>query len=418
VAIIERGKLDMEGEGQQRAGKRSRTRRSTTRPLSSRTFYLRHRRRGVLLVVSMALMILGVAFPMFLMSASLDAMKPDYEHLRTVSEVAPGIGNVVDPGVAAQVRSHPAVARVIQTMPLWLQVTVPPGGGSDVSIYGVSEDDLPVLMDLSDVLLVEGRLPRPRSNEIVMSRVLALNRGLHVGDAIGRPVQERNGQDNLLIKDDIPTEMVIVGLLSRDDLWVGFASLEYLQSHELTASRSSRLLVVPAEQRKGELDAWLEGSVASAQTRVYTYDAGRREFEEARQLIILLFAAVESIIAIVAAVALAALNIIFFAQRREEFGTLHAIGRSRLWLVLRTVKETGSAVGLAWLLGAVVCVLGLIGFQALVYTPRGLNLDFSSLAPWLFTLPIPLAVIAAGTGTIGRTLSRLDPVAVIEMRQD
>jgi hypothetical protein len=411
VAIIERGKLSTEAEGRKQTVKRS-----TTRPLSPRTFYRRHRRRGIMLVVSMALMILGVAFPVFLMSATLDAMRPDYEYLRYVGEVAPGIGDGVDPGVAAQIRSHPAVARVVQTVPLWVQVLVPPGGGSEVSIYGVSEGDLPVLMDLFDVQLVKGQLPRPRSNEIVMSEVTALNRGLRVGDTIGRPVQERNGEDNPMIVDDIPTEMVIVGLLSRDDLWLGFTSLEYLQSHELTASRSPRLLVVPAAERKGELDAWLEESVASAQTRVYTYDAERREFEEIMRLVMLLFAAVESIIAIVAAVALAALNYIFFAQRQEEFGILHAIGRSRPWLVFRTVKETGSAVGLAWLVGAVVCVLGLIGFQALVYTPRGLNLDFFSFAPWLFTLPIPLAVIVVGAGTIARTLRQLDPVAVIEMR--
>jgi hypothetical protein len=411
VAIIERGKLSTEAEGRKQTVKRS-----TTRPLSPRTFYRRHRRRGIMLVVSMALMILGVAFPVFLMSATLDAMRPDYEYLRYVGEVAPGIGDGVDPGVAAQIRSHPAVARVVQTVPLWVQVLVPPGGGSEVSIYGVSEGDLPVLMDLFDVQLVKGQLPRPRSNEIVMSRVTALNRGLRVGDTIGRPVQERNGEDNPMIVDDIPTEMVIVGLLSRDDLWLGFTSLEYLQSHELTASRSPRLLVVPAAERKGELDAWLEESVASAQTRVYTYDAERREFEEIMRLVMLLFAAVESIIAIVAAVALAALNYIFFAQRQEEFGILHAIGRSRPWLVFRTVKETGSAVGLAWLVGAVVCVLGLIGFQALVYTPRGLNLDFFSFAPWLFTLPIPLAVIVVGAGTIARTLRQLDPVAVIERR--
>jgi hypothetical protein len=411
VAIIERGKLSTEAEGRKQTVKRS-----TTRPLSPRTFYRRHRRRGIMLVVSMALMILGVAFPVFLMSATLDAMRPDYEYLRYVGEVAPGIGDGVDPGVAAQIRSHPAVARVVQTVPLWVQVLVPPGGGSEVSIYGVSEGDLPVLMDLFDVQLVKGQLPRPRSNEIVMSRVTALNRGLRVGDTIGRPVQERNGEDNPMIVDDIPTEMVVVGLLSRDDLWLGFTSLEYLQSHELTASRSPRLLVVPAAERKGELDAWLEESVASAQTRVYTYDAERREFEEIMRLAMLLFAAVESIIAIVAAVALAALNYIFFAQRQEEFGILHAIGRSRPWLVFRTVKETGSAVGLAWLVGAVVCVLGLIGFQALVYTPRGLNLDFFSFAPWLFTLPIPLAVIVVGAGTIARTLRQLDPVAVIEMR--
>jgi ABC-type antimicrobial peptide transport system permease subunit len=131
----------------------------------------------------------------------------------------------------------------------------------------------------------------------------------------------------------------------------------------------------------------------------------------------MLFAAVESIIALVAAIALTALNHIFFAQRREEFGILHAVGRSRPWLVLRTTKETASTVSVAWLLGALVCVIGLVSFRALVYVPRGLSLNFFNPTPWLFTLPIPLAVIAVGAGTIARTLSRLDPLAVIEGRQ-
>jgi hypothetical protein len=43
-------------------------------------------------------------------------------------------------------------------------------------------------------------------------------------------------------------------------------------------------------------------------------------------------------------------------------------------------------------------------------------LNFLNLLPWLFTLPIPLAVIGVGAGTISRTLSRLDPVSVIERR--
>ena len=58
----------------------------------------------------------------------------------------------------------------------------------------------------------------------------------------------------------------------------------------------------------------------------------------------------------------------------------------------------------------------MVGFQALVYVPRGLSLDLFDLVPWLFTLPIPLVVVLASTGTIAQMLSRLDPVATIEMR--
>jgi hypothetical protein len=34
----------------------------------------------------------------------------------------------------------------------------------------------------------------------------------------------------------------------------------------------------------------------------------------------------------------------------------------------------------------------------------------------VLTFPVPIAVVIAGTGTIARTLSKLDPVTIIERR--
>jgi tellurite resistance protein TehA-like permease len=70
----------------------------------------------------------------------------------------------------------------------------------------------------------------------------------------------------------------------------------------------------------------------------------------------------------------------------------------------------------AWLAGAAVCIAGMFYIQATLYTPLGTSADFTNPTPWLFTLPIPIAVIAASAGTISWALSRLDPVAVIERR--
>jgi len=132
--------------------------------------------------------------------------------------------------------------------------------------------------------------------------------------------------------------------------------------------------------------------------------------------LVLTFALLECMIAVVAALALATLNHIFFDQRRKEFGILNAAGRSRRWLVLRTIVETGSVVCVAWVVGAALCGIGLLGIQGLVYGPRGLTLDFFNPVPWLLTLPVPLAVILASVGTIAWMLSKLDPVSVIESR--
>jgi ABC-type antimicrobial peptide transport system permease subunit len=217
--------------------------------------------------------------------------------------------------------------------------------------------------------------------------------------------------------------MVIVGILSRpsqdrgkNDLWLGFASYEYLSSHEFYASHPIHLLVVPNEGQKAEMDAWLREEVQSELVEALTFKWMKTNYRLIALISLAVFGVVEIIIALVAAMALAVLSYTFFAQRQEEFGILHAIGRSRPWLVLRTVRETASTVAVAWLASAVLCGIGLAGMQLGLYAPRGLRLNFLNPAPWLFTLPIPLAVIAASGGLVTRMLRKLDPVTVIEKR--
>lgn len=406
VDIVERGKLSEEPK------RRRAVKRSLANPLSSITFYLRHQRRGVLMVLSTALMVLGVTFPVFLLSIIMGAVVPSIEYLQHVSLISP-IHSELDPGIVAQVKSHPAVARTIPAIPLSMRMIMPPGGaGADVQIYGVSEADLPILLELLGMQVQEGRLLQLRTNEIVISAGVAVNRDLHVGDAIG---EETDTGDEFVV-DNIPAEMVVAGILSPDHPWIGFASYEYLQSHELTSFRNPRWLLIPHKGQKQALDSWLAENVDSTQTRTSIYSIEEREYREATTSVILTFAALECMIAAVAAIALATLNHIFFGQRREEFGILNAMGRGRRWLVWRTIKETGSVVGVAWIVGAVLSGIGLFAMQSLVYGPRGLTLDFFSPTPWLLTLPIPLAVVTASAGTIAWTLSRLDPVSIIERR--
>ncbi len=407
VAIIERDQLSAEADGRQSATC------SSDKPLSSWTFYLRHRRRGLALTVTMGLMILGVAFPGFVFGPMMDAWSTLFEHLRQVSVVSPLTELTVDPAVTAQIRGHADVAGVIPSIRLRIRVDVPPMAHPTIPLYGVSESDLQTLVDVYGVRVEEGRLPQPRTNEIALSKALAQNRNWRVGDKIGRA---HDGRED----DELPTEMVVVGIFSslpdQEDLWTGFVSLEYLSSHEFYASHSTRMLVLPREGRKSEMDAWLEENVASEQIAVQTFDRMRTEYRIATWIILVLFGIIESVIAVVAAVALAILSYTFFIQRRDEFGVLHAIGHSRRWLVLRIARESVSVVAVAWVLGAVLCMTGLIGMQVGVFAPKGMTLNIFNPAPWAFTLPLPLAVVVVGVGLVGWMLRKLDPVAVIEMR--
>jgi putative ABC transport system permease protein len=422
VAIVEHGKLGPEAPSRQRVSPPSRS-----GAISAFTFYLRHRRRGLTLLVSTALAILIITFPVFVATATADAMKPDLEYLQYVSEVWPDGDRVVDTGVMAQIRSHPAVERVVPTMSIALQVAIPLGNRVTTSVYGVLEDDLPYLLDLFGMRLQQGRLPRARSNEIIVAEAVALNHGLQVGDTINLPYYIVY-QVEQVISFDEPVEMVVVGILERqtsrseagqtvyNDMWLSFASYEFMASHESTLSRPVHLFVVPIEGRKAELDTWLAQNVSSTQTHVATYEGKYDEIREMMRNLSMVFGATEIGIAVVVAVAVAVMNYISFTQRREEFGVLSALGHSRPWLVLRAAKETGSVVAIAWLISAVIYGISLFCVQAIVYAPKGIGLNLFISIPWLFTFPIPLAVILASAGTIAQVLRGLDPVTVIERR--
>jgi ABC-type lipoprotein release transport system permease subunit len=411
VSIIDRGQLAME-PGAPRRTRRSRTEHSTARPLSSWTFYRRHLRRGLTIALTMALMIVGVAFPAFLFVPSIDINRVLFEQFHYISLASPRMGTSIDPGVMSQLQTHPAVSRVAPIIELHVSISLKPMFQGNTSVYGVAEGDLPALVQACDLRLVKGRFPAPRSNELLLTEAVAMNRGLGIGDRVGRPVYDYDYS--------IPTEMVVVGILRRNpqagDMWLGFASYEYLTSHEIYASRPVQAFILPAEGRKAELDAWLEGTVASGRTSVQTYGLWLESQREVTRTLLLVFGAIEGVVAAVAAFALAILSYFFFNQRQREFGTLHALGHSRQWLVLRTMGEAVTVIALAWLLGAVVCLAGLVYMRTILYGPYGLDLDLLNPAPWLFTLPMPLAVTAVSAGLVVWMLSRLDPVTIIERR--
>jgi hypothetical protein len=76
----------------------------------------------------------------------------------------------------------------------------------------------------------------------------------------------------------------------------------------------------------------------------------------------------------------------------------------------------GQRVTVAWLMGALICGIGLLYMRVNVYAPKGLALNLLNPGPWLFTLPIPLAVVSTSVGLVTWMLSRLDPVSIIERR--
>jgi ABC-type antimicrobial peptide transport system permease subunit len=291
-------------------------------------------------------------------------------------------------------------------------MVTPPLGDAEFSTYGVSAEDMAYLVDLYGLELKEGHLPRLRTNEIVIPEAAAQNRKLKIGDVIGNPNQPAYEQ-----APKLPTEFVISGIFAApgNEAWLSFASLEFIQSHEAFSDRSLSFIVVPQVGQKETLDDWLENELANAQINVLTHRHVMGEIQSMKRNIIQTLALLESVIVIVGAVALAVLNYLFVSQRQAEFGVLYALGFSRLQLVWRTLRETIFTTTTAWGLSIVLILIGVL-FQFALFKSLGLSLDLFNPVPWLFTLPVPIAVLIVSAGTITWTLSTLDPVSIIERR--
>jgi len=415
VAIVERGELSLEGE---RIGHAARVRAgSLPRPLASTTFYRRHARQAAVLIGATALMIMGTSMFIFALEAFDDARQPLLTHLRWVSLVSPN-ALPLETTVIAQIRVHPAVERVIPVAVFSpLGIFVPPTAPNyPVEAYGVTAEDMAYLVELYGLKLAEGHLPRPNTNDIVIPWTVAQNRDIQVGDVIGN-------RDHPIYPNapTLPSELVVSGIFTpaeayADETWFSFMSLEFAEKYPDSWRTDLSLIVVPKAGQKAALDAWLESQIAGENRLVFTYGNQQALFQRQASTILFSLSLVESIIALVAALALTGLNYVFVTQRQAEFGVLNALGFSRLQLVGRVVCETLFTTGAAWLVAVLGCAVILLCLQYGLYIPSGLKLNLFNLTPWFYTLPVPVAVLAVSAGAVGWTLARLDPVAVIERR--
>lgn len=416
VAIVERRELGQEGEYMRERTAST----SSPKPLAPTTFYRRHRRRAALLISGMCLTMIAVALFIFALAVDADAQGSFVGYLNRVSMVrSPGIIQSLDRGVVARVKAHPTVERVIPVAPRYsmLNVHIPPFVSAEASPFGVYAEDMAYLVDLYGLELEQGRLPRPGTNDMVIPKVLAQNRDLEVGDVIGDP--ERPAYPGA---PSLAAQFVVSGIFAmpsapEDGSGLGFVSLEFLESHTVyDIPDVPPLLVVPKAGQKGILDDWLENELAGVDASVFTYRQQSARIQNKARQDMLSMALLEGVLAIIAAIGLTVLNYIFVSQRQSEFGVLHALGYSRLQLVGRVMWETTFTTGIAWGLTAIIGLTGMLFLRTAVFAPLGLTFNLFNISPWLYMLPIPVAVLVVTSGTTARTLSKLDAVSIIERR--
>lgn len=373
-------------------------------PLSARLFFRRNlpRTAPVALVIVLSVVLIGTVVTI-IRSIDLTVLTV-YGYNRYFLVAVPRNGERVAPEAEMLIRSEPLASEVYRISVCFTNIRTIFGKFPFV-LFGLTQQDMPRVLDLVRMRLVKGRLPREGEAACALSVGIARNRGLRIGDVVLAP----NIEDSFA-----PVPVKLVGLLNGEN-WFAVISKEFVEKHYFPPLEEL-VVAAPTPQQQPELDRRLDKVLDKRMVRLFTYGQLVRELRSSLSNLYLIMNIVIAIVVLVIAIMMGMLSNIFFMQRLPEFALLAAMGYTRGMLLWRVVRETLLLVTVGWTVGVLLSMGVLWGLYWWVFEPRGMLLEPMDWQAYRYTIPVPVAVLAFAAMSVGPRLLTMDPVLVIERK--
>ena len=319
----------------------------------------------------------------------------------------------------AQAAALPAVGHVVVTYP-WVLDTKTVFGQLPMPIYGVSPADIPFVLQVSgNHLAPGGRWPRPGQAEVVLSRSVANN--FHVGVGERFTPTFNDGERTAL---DTQT---LVGILDGGDTLALADADTFRQSLPFTLIRPNYLYFPRSPEQHPAVTRFLQDlldhperhGLAPSDAKLldlWTFDKVVNEEHRILHTLFVLLWVVDILVIGVIALLSGFLASIYFEQRLGEFGLLSAMGFSRGLLAGRLIRESALLVVSAWGTGVFLAFAAHHLADQYFMLPRGLILANFTVSGLYLSLPTPFLVALASLSTMLWRLYRMDPIQIMERR--
>jgi hypothetical protein len=377
---------------------------AASNPLSAWLFFRRNlsRTAPVALVIVLSVVLIGTVVTI-IRSIDLTVLTV-YGYNRYFLVAVPRNGNQVDPLAEQTIRAEPLARQIYRISVCFTNIHTIFGKFPFV-LFGLTQEEMPKMLRLTRMRLVEGRLPREGEAACALSVGIARNRNLKIGDVVLAP----NIEDSFS-----PVPVKLVGLLDGEN-WFAVISKEFVQKHYFPPLEEI-VVAAPTPQQQPELDRRLDKALDKRQVRLFTYGQLVRELRSSLRNLYLIMNIVITIVVLVIAIMIGMLSNIFFMQRLPEFALLAAMGYTRGMLLWRVVRETALLVALGWTIGVLLSMGILWALYWWVFEPRGMLLQPMDWQAYRYTIPVPIAVLAFAAMSVGPRLLTMDPVLVIERK--
>jgi ABC-type lipoprotein release transport system permease subunit len=252
---------------------------------------------------------------------------------------------------------------------------------------------------------INGRFPEAGEPGVIISRNLAKNLKLELGSVLLKP------EDMTYFS---PNEVKVVGIVDNPN-WFVLAPVEYYRLHHFPPIDVLLVFAKDASQQPS-LDAWAMERFKGMNARLFTYAELEKQADTMFTILYQILNVVIGTLVIVITIMMGMLMNIYLTQRTEEFGLLQALGYSRRSILTRVVIETFLTVMGGWVLGLVVAfgLLNLVRVQ--LFDPSAFAVDTLDRQAYLYTIPIPIAIMITAFVTVWLKFRTFDPVGVVERR--
>ncbi|MCC7164359.1 MAG: hypothetical protein IT331_17835, partial [Anaerolineae bacterium] len=309
-------------------------------PLSIFIYYARNKRKALPVLGILTLAVFGISLTLVLTATIFDGMRGFVSPYYKFVVVEPNYNKKyfqLDTGLRADLRQseHLAVYAPIQTS--FVAGTVL-GIPTNFPVFGVSDEVMGQILEATDTVLLEGRLPSIRANEVALHDSIMKARGLQLGSLIGRDVHN---------DDNLAGEWRVVGVTG------GKTILNLVALERLSQGRTpNEVVLIP---RPGEMEGLVNDLTALETDRATIQTPGywNRFVERILGQYDTLVTAINVVIIAVLSLGVGLLNMIYFRQRTGEFGILAGIGFGRSFLLRRVTFEALLLTVVAWVLGMV-----------------------------------------------------------------
>ncbi len=377
----------------------------TIRTLPASILYLvRNSRKTVPVCLVIALAVALLASVTILMDSIGQTVFAMYGYQRDLTVLYPRNTLYISKGTVSKLKQLPDINRLYPASGLFISVKTF-FGRTPFVVFALRHKDAEDILRKCGLKLIQGRFPDSDKPEIVLSRDIAANRHLHLGDIALSPTSKDSYS---------PQPMRLVGVLDGP-VWFAFTSYSYVHDN-CPIALNGFLASANTRSQMPALDREIKSVIDPGKIRIWTYTDLVREAYSALSNLYFFLDIISAIIIFDIALLCGLLFLIYFDQRLSEYAALLAMGYHHGYIIQQTIQETGALAIIGWLTGAIAAT-GLLNYLRIIYfEPKGMILHaFDSHAYW-YTFAMPVFIVLFALVTISLRMLRIDPVSIMERR--